>query len=106
MSGAAPAKGYRRTWTWQNPRLTWNERESEERRSFGKAWKMNTAVGKSDPNSWGSLTPAELRMQAAQDNSEDFRTPYYDREVQLYHRYHRKGEGKEHAPLNPEPGPL
>jgi hypothetical protein len=67
---------------------------------------MNTAVGKSDPNSWGSLTPAELRMQAAQDNSEDFRTPYYDREVQLYHRYHRKGEGKEHAPLNPEPGPL
>ena len=44
------------------PGLTWDERESKDRKAYGKKWKMNTSLK--------LPSPAEMRVAAAKDTYE------------------------------------
>ena len=56
------ARGFRNSWVDITPGLTWDERESKERKAYGKKWKMNTSLK--------LPSPAEMRVAAAKDNYE------------------------------------
>ena len=56
------ARGFRNSWVDIKPGLTWDERESKERKAYGKKWKMNTSLK--------LPSPAEMRIAAARDTYE------------------------------------
>ena len=56
------ARGFRNSWVDIKPGLTWDERESKERKAYGKKWKMNTSLK--------LPSPAEMRVAAAKDTYE------------------------------------
>ena len=56
------ARGFRNSWVDIKPGLTWDERESKERKAYGKKWKMNTSLK--------LPSPAEMRIAAAKDTYE------------------------------------
>ena len=56
------ARGFRNSWVDIKPGLTWDERESKERKAYGKKWKMNTSLK--------LPSPAEMRVAAARDTYE------------------------------------
>ena len=56
------ARGFRNSWVDITPGLTWDERESKERKAYGKMWKMDTSLK--------LPSPAEMRVAAAKDTYE------------------------------------
>ena len=56
------ARGFRNSWVDITPGLTWDERESKERKAYGKKWKMDTSLK--------LPSPAEMRVAAAKDTYE------------------------------------